>query len=59
MCLTTRVVHLELIGNLSTDNFIIGIKRLILRRGYPVEVFSEMEQTLLAGKESYARQFRS
>ena len=28
-CLTTWAVHLELIGNLSTDNFTVGLRRFI------------------------------
>ena len=32
-CLTTRAVHLEPIGNLSTDSFILGLRRFISRRG--------------------------
>ena len=34
-CLTTRAVHLELAGDLSTDSFIMALRRLRGRRGNP------------------------
>ena len=33
-CLSTRVVYMELIGNLSTGNFILVLLQLIFRRGH-------------------------
>ena len=33
-CLTTRAVHLELSGDLSTDSFILALRRFISRRGF-------------------------
>ena len=32
-CLITRVVHLEVAGNLSTESFILALRRFIARRG--------------------------
>ena len=32
-CLTTRAVHLEIAGDLSTDAFILALRRFISRRG--------------------------
>ena len=40
-CLSTRAVHIELVGNLSTDNFILALYRFISRRGYPMNIFSD------------------
>ena len=49
-CLTTRAaVHLELIGNLSTDNFILGFRRFILRRGFPVKIISDNGTNFIGG----------
>lgn len=32
-CLTTRAIHIELSGDLSTDSFILSLRRFIARRG--------------------------
>ena len=34
-CLTTGVVHLEGAGDLSTDSFILALRRFIARQGQP------------------------
>ena len=39
-CLTTRATHIELVGNLSTDEFILTLRRFICRRGYPSRINS-------------------
>ena len=33
-CLTTRAIHIELAGDLSTDSFLLALRRFISRRGY-------------------------
>ena len=33
-CLTTRAIHLELDGDLSTDSFILSLRLFISRRGH-------------------------
>ena len=40
-CLQTRAVHLEVAQSLSTDSFIMALKRFIARRGSPEEFFSD------------------
>ena len=40
-CLTTRATHIELVGNLSTDKFILTLTRFICRRGYPSRINSD------------------
>ena len=35
VCLTTRAVHLDLVGNLSTDNFLLALIMFMARRGKP------------------------
>ena len=45
-CLSTRAVHIELVGNLSTDNFILALRRFISRRGHPRTFLATMEPTL-------------
>ena len=40
-CLTTRAVHFELASDLSTDIFILALRRLIACRGKPKEILSD------------------
>ena len=36
--MTTRATHIELVGDLSTDKFILALRRFICRRGYPSRI---------------------
>jgi len=54
-CLTTRAIHLELASSLSTDSCIMSIRRMICRRGYPFEIFSD-NGTNLKGPELELRE---
>jgi transposase InsO family protein len=40
-CMSTRAIHLELAGSISTDSCIMAIRRFISRRGQPVEFYSD------------------
>ena len=40
-CLVTRGVHLEVAYSLSTDSFIISLRRFIVRRGKPTVIYSD------------------
>ena len=40
-CLTTRAVHLEVAGDLSTECFILALRRFIARRGHPNVLYSD------------------
>ena len=40
-CLTTRVVHLEIAGDLSTDSFILALRQFIARGGQPKTIWSD------------------
>lgn len=40
-CLTTRAVHLELAGGLTTDSFIMALRRFRGRRGDPKTIRSD------------------
>ncbi|XP_049874507.1 uncharacterized protein LOC126372702 [Pectinophora gossypiella] len=45
-CLTTRAVHLELAGSLSTDSAVMALRRFIGRRGCPTELWSDQGTNL-------------
>lgn len=41
ICLTTKAIHLELVGSLSTDEYILALENFIARRGIPTTIFSD------------------
>ena len=54
-CLTTHAVHLELASDLSTDIFILALRRFIACRGKPKEILSD-NGTNLIGADRDLRQ---
>lgn len=44
-CAVTRSLHLELVGSLSTDTFLLAFRRFIARRGLPSVVYSDNART--------------
>ena len=46
VCMATRACHLELVDDLSTDHFIMALKRFIARRGNHKEYTATLELTL-------------
>nr|XP_012145447.1 PREDICTED: uncharacterized protein LOC100881684 [Megachile rotundata] len=41
VCLTTKAIHLELVGDLTTDSFIAALRRLFARRGKATDIYSD------------------
>ncbi|XP_037296045.1 uncharacterized protein LOC119188381 isoform X4 [Manduca sexta] len=41
VCFVTRAVHLELVSDLSTDAYLLALKRFISRRGKPSDIYSD------------------
>ncbi|TKR72092.1 hypothetical protein L596_019605 [Steinernema carpocapsae] len=50
-CATTRLVHLELVTNLTTSSFIMAFQRFIGRRGVPETVTSDNATTFKAAEK--------
>lgn len=44
-CAVTRALHLELVGNLSTETFLLAFRRFIARRGLCSVVYSDNART--------------
>ena len=45
VCLATKAVHLEVVGDLSTATFLAALRRFISRRGSPAEIWSDNATT--------------
>lgn len=41
VCFATKCIHLELISGLSSNSFILALRRFISRRGRPAKIFSD------------------
>lgn len=41
ICLATKAIHLELVSNLPTENFILALRRFISRCGRPAKISSD------------------
>lgn len=41
VCLSSKAVHLELVSDLSTEAFILSLRRFVSRRGKPAVIFSD------------------
>ena len=42
-CLTTRCLHLDLLGSMDVDTFLLALRRFISRQGKPLEIWSKLE----------------
>ncbi|XP_018405677.1 PREDICTED: uncharacterized protein LOC108782025 [Cyphomyrmex costatus] len=40
VCLTTKAIHLELVSDLTTEGFILALRRFVARRGMPNKISS-------------------
>ena len=47
-CSLTRALHLDLLPDLSTEEFIFSFKRLVARRGRPRKIYSDNAKTFVA-----------
>lgn len=52
VCFSTRAIHLELVTSLTSQAYILALKRFLSRRGKPSEIFSDNGRTFVgAAKE--------
>ncbi|XP_062716301.1 uncharacterized protein LOC134291910 [Aedes albopictus] len=50
VCFTTKAVHLELVGDLSTPAFISALRRFVARRGRPSHLHSDNGKNFVGAK---------
>ncbi|XP_028167729.1 uncharacterized protein LOC114358059 [Ostrinia furnacalis] len=55
VCLVTRAMHLELVTDLSTDAYLLALKRFISRRGKPNEIFSDNGKNFVGLANEFTR----
>nr|XP_055023061.1 uncharacterized protein LOC129413363 [Misgurnus anguillicaudatus] len=56
-CLTTRAVHLDLLSTMSTDSFLMALRRFIARRGTPAELWSDQGTNFRGGERELREAF--
>lgn len=56
VCFTTKAVHLEVVSDLTTDAFVAALKRLISRRGKPLQIYSD-NATNFVGARGQIKEF--
>ncbi|KAI7790741.1 hypothetical protein IRJ41_010740 [Triplophysa rosa] len=58
-CLTTRVVHVDLLHSMDVDSFLMSLRRFIAHRGTPAELYSDRGTNFTAGEKELRESFNS
>ncbi|XP_047024876.1 uncharacterized protein LOC124633636 isoform X1 [Helicoverpa zea] len=59
VCLTTKAVHLELVSDLTTQGFLMCLRRFVSRRGKPYEIYSDNGKTFVGANNELGRVLKS
>lgn len=54
ICLATKAIHIELVSNLTAENFIAALQRFISRRGMVTNVYSDNGTTFVGANHELA-----
>ena len=52
-CAVTRAVHLELVSNMTTERFLLALRRMVARRGMCSIIWSDNAKTFKCAKKEY------
>lgn len=55
VCLVTKALHLELVGDLTTDGFLAAFRRFVARRGICKELWSDNGTNFVGAKKELTR----
>lgn len=56
-CLTTRAVHIEVLTSMTSDAFLMALRRFIGRRGQPAELYSDQGTNFRGGETELRETF--
>jgi hypothetical protein len=59
ICMTTKAVHVELVGDLTTESFLNALKRLISRRGMVSKLYSDNATNFIGSKNELQKRIQS
>ncbi|XP_043474288.1 uncharacterized protein LOC122506261 [Leptopilina heterotoma] len=54
VCFSTKAIHLELVGSLTSENFIAALRRFVARRGKPSDIYSDNGTNFVGAKKELA-----
>ena len=57
-CFTVRAIHLELVEDMSCEEFLLGLRRFIARRGTPRQILSDNAKQFKAAQTVLGRAWR-
>lgn len=49
-CIVTRVIHLEVVSDMTTEDFLMCLRRFVAQRGAPVEIINDNAKQFKAAK---------
>jgi len=58
VCFATKAVHIEVVGNLTTDSFLACLKRFIARRGRPNSIYSDNGTTFVGASRQLSEFYK-
>ena len=58
-CLSIRAVHIEVVRNISIDNFILALRQFISRTGHTKNIFSDNGTKFTGAQRELAKSLRS
>ena len=57
-CLSLHALHIELAGDMSTDSFILALRRFISRKGYPKSIISDNSTNFVGAQRELSEALR-
>ncbi|CAG4976903.1 unnamed protein product [Colias eurytheme] len=55
ICFTTKAIHLELVGDLTSNCFILALRKFVARRGKPLHIYSDNGKSFVGAYNDLAK----